>query len=141
MFTLPLGPLRQRRFPHASEASAVTGVDAGGPAGTSKDSREHMSRARARAERGRFGEGPAPSHFLFGLTMAAMDAAVEIVFSPPVRPVQPIATAEVAFVCLSDIAVGKSQRSFYWLCLFLFSREAWLSAADRVGTKIGFARA
>ena len=37
--TFPLGPLRQRRFPHASKASAVTGVDAGGPAGTSKDSR------------------------------------------------------------------------------------------------------
>ena len=59
--TLPLGPLRQRRFPLASEASAVTGVDAGGPAGRRKDSREHTARARLRAgerdgERESFGE-------------------------------------------------------------------------------------
>ena len=34
-----------------SVASAVTGVDAGGPAGTSKDSREHKARVPARRER------------------------------------------------------------------------------------------
>ena len=80
MCTLPLGPLRQRRFPHASKASAVTGVDAGGPEGTSKDSHEHKAGARARREGGTGKEAGHPL-ILFGLTMtAAMEAAVEIVF-------------------------------------------------------------
>ena len=54
-----------------------------------------------------------PLSFL-GETIAAMDAAVEIVFSPPARPVRMVATVEVAFDCSSDIAVGNSQRFFFW---------------------------
>ena len=77
--------------------------------------RTRMNTRRARARReGGTGKEACPLSFSFGLTMAAMDAAVEIVFSPPARPVRMVATVEVAFGYLSDIAVGKSQRSFFW---------------------------
>ena len=58
----------------------ATGVDAGGPAGTSKDSREHKARVPARREREVSARSRHPLILFFGLTMAAMDAAVEIVF-------------------------------------------------------------
>ena len=69
-------------------------------------------RARARKQREDPGAKSAGPLSFFGETIAAKDAAVEIVFSPPARPVRMVATVEVAFGYLSDIAVGKSQRSF-----------------------------
>ena len=50
---------------------------------------------------------------------------MEIVFSPPARPVRTVATVEVAFDCSSDIAVGKSQRSFF-LVMFVSVLERGL---------------
>ena len=58
----------------------ASGVGTGGPAGTSKDSREHNACARARAQReGDLASCRHPLILFLVSTMAAMDAAVEIV--------------------------------------------------------------
>ena len=60
----------------------------------------------------------------FGLTIAAMDAAAEIVFSPPAQPcVRTIATVAVAVRLFERSSDRKPYEILFLLCFVLFSRE------------------
>ena len=131
-------------FRKRAERDAVTSVDAGRPAGM-RVSREH--KARARCARRRTGvSGPSILLENDGKAAAGCRSPWKFVLAHPPSPVferlqlRKLLRDRLSYVLTTERLEILFFDTFGDVC-FCSREKAWLSAADRVGTKIRLARA